>query len=134
MKKELASGKGTASSFSCRSAIGRGRGLVGMSGSSSSSSPTMWKKPDSRICSAISNLLAVVVMLKHHGKEKQAKNRQIKQPHIFVKKTFIYVELHCTLYMAVTEEVWMQPNFRLCYKLGSENRLSLIIMMRGYYT
>lgn len=44
MKKELASGKGTASSFSCRSAIGRGRGLMGISGSSSSSSPTMWGK------------------------------------------------------------------------------------------
>lgn len=38
-KKELASGIGTASSFSWRSAIGRGRGLRGISGSSSSSSP-----------------------------------------------------------------------------------------------
>lgn len=44
MKKELASGNGTASSFSCRSAIGRGRGLMGISGSSSSSSPTIDKK------------------------------------------------------------------------------------------
>lgn len=44
MKKELASGNGTASSFNCRSAIGRGRGLMGISGSSSSSSPTMCKK------------------------------------------------------------------------------------------
>lgn len=40
MKKELASGMGTDSSFSCRSAIGRGLGLWGMFGSSSSSSPT----------------------------------------------------------------------------------------------
>lgn len=39
MKKELASGMGTTVSFSCRSAIGRGRGLRGISGSSSSSSP-----------------------------------------------------------------------------------------------
>lgn len=44
MKKELASGNGTASSFSCRSAIGRGRGLIGISGSSSSSSPTIDRK------------------------------------------------------------------------------------------
>lgn len=44
MKKELASGNGTASSFSCRSAIGLGRGLMGISGSTSSSSPTVWKK------------------------------------------------------------------------------------------
>lgn len=39
MKKELASGIGTAFSFSCSSARGRGRGLRGISGSSSSSSP-----------------------------------------------------------------------------------------------
>lgn len=39
MKKELASGMGTAFSFSCSSARGRGRGLTGISGSSSSSSP-----------------------------------------------------------------------------------------------
>lgn len=39
MKKELASGMGTAFSFSCSSARGRGRGLSGISGSSSSSSP-----------------------------------------------------------------------------------------------
>lgn len=39
MKKELASGMGTAFSFSCSSARGRGRGLRGISGSSSSSSP-----------------------------------------------------------------------------------------------
>lgn len=39
MKKELASGIGTAFSFSCSSARGRGRGLTGISGSSSSSSP-----------------------------------------------------------------------------------------------
>lgn len=44
MKKELASGNGTASSFSCRSAIGLGRGLMGISGSTSSSSPTIWEK------------------------------------------------------------------------------------------
>lgn len=39
IKKELASGMGTDSSFSCRSAIGRGLGLWGILGSSSSSSP-----------------------------------------------------------------------------------------------
>ena len=39
----------------------------------------------------------------------------------------------CRLYMVVTRVVWKQPNFRLCYKLGSGNRLSLIIM-RGHYT
>ena len=39
MKKELASGMGTAFSLSCSSASGRGRGLTGISGSSSSSSP-----------------------------------------------------------------------------------------------
>lgn len=44
MKKELASGMGTAFSFSCSSARGRGRGLSGISGSSSSSSPAQGGK------------------------------------------------------------------------------------------
>lgn len=44
MKKELASGMGTAFSFSCSSARGRGRGLRGISGSSSSSSPVEKRK------------------------------------------------------------------------------------------
>lgn len=39
MKNELASGMGTAFSFNCSSARGRGLGLSGISGSSSSSSP-----------------------------------------------------------------------------------------------
>lgn len=44
MKKELASGMGTAFSFSCSSARGRGRGLTGISGSSSSSSPVQGER------------------------------------------------------------------------------------------
>lgn len=58
MKKELASGSGTASSFSCRSAIGRGRGLIGISGSSSSSSPNKRKKTHSIFYSVMTNLLS----------------------------------------------------------------------------
>lgn len=48
MKKELASGMGTAFSFSCSSARGRGRGLRGISGSSSSSSPAGWPQGGKR--------------------------------------------------------------------------------------
>lgn len=48
MKKELASGMGTAFSFSCSSARGRGRGLRGISGSSSSSSPAWWPQAGKR--------------------------------------------------------------------------------------
>jgi len=39
MKKELASGMGTTVSLSCKSAMGLGLGLIGISGSTSSSSP-----------------------------------------------------------------------------------------------
>lgn len=54
IKNELASGIGTASSFNCRSAIGRGLGLSGISGSSSSSSPRQQKEVGiSRDCSAL---------------------------------------------------------------------------------
>lgn len=81
MKNELASGSGTASSFSCRSAIGRGRGLMGISGSSSSSSPTMWRRVDSKLYSAVTHLLISgihVTVLQRRERKKTNKANEIK--------------------------------------------------------
>lgn len=80
IKKELASGSGTASSFSCRSAIGRGLGLIGISGSTSSSSPIVQKKARLIFYSALTNLLSIYnhVTVSYERERKQEKIQKIK--------------------------------------------------------
>lgn len=131
MKKELASGNGTASSFSCRSAIGRGRGLMGISGSTSSSSPKMQKKIDGKFQSAQTDLFTC----KSHVtalQKKKTRTRKLNKTHLKIVFFFKNAESCCRLYMVVTKVVSKQLNFILCYRFGSCNQLSLIIM-RCYY-
>lgn len=134
MKKELASGNGTASSFSCRSAIGRGRGLMGISGSSSSSSPTM-QKIDGKFQSAQTDLFTcsshVIALQKKKTRSRKLNKTLDSLENCFLKS--LYAESRCRLYMVVTKVVSKQLNFILCYRFGSCNQLSLIIM-RCYYT